>query len=34
MEPHYHQLEFDTRLYLAWRELDAAQGKAPAQSQL
>ena len=20
MEPHYHQLEFDTRLFLAWRE--------------
>jgi len=26
MEPAYHQLEFDTRLYLAWRELDAARG--------
>ncbi|WP_454724205.1 MULTISPECIES: M48 metallopeptidase family protein [Cupriavidus] len=25
MEPAYHQLEFDTRLFLAWRELDAAQ---------
>lgn len=22
MEPHYHQLEFDTRLFLAWRELE------------
>lgn len=22
MEPNYHQLEFDTRLYLAWRELE------------
>ncbi|SOZ57662.1 conserved hypothetical protein; putative metal dependent hydrolase [Cupriavidus taiwanensis] len=27
MEPRYHQLEFDTRLYLAWRELERA---APA----
>ncbi|MCY1289200.1 UTP pyrophosphatase [compost metagenome] len=24
MEPHYHQLEFDTRLWLAWRELGKA----------
>ena len=24
MEPHYHQLEFDTRLWLTARELDAA----------
>ncbi|CAG9186736.1 UTP pyrophosphatase [Cupriavidus pampae] len=27
MEPHYHQLEFDTRLYLAWRELESTQSK-------
>lgn len=25
MEPAYHQLEFDTRLFLAWRELEQAQ---------
>ena len=28
MEPRYHQLEFDTRLFLAWRELDKT-GKTP-----
>lgn len=28
MEPRYHQLEFDTRLFLAWRELEKT-GKAP-----
>ncbi|WER47771.1 M48 family metallopeptidase [Cupriavidus sp. WKF15] len=30
MEPHYHQLEFDTRLFLAWRELGKAAGNASA----
>jgi predicted metal-dependent hydrolase len=24
MEPTYHQLELDTRLFLAWREVQAA----------
>jgi predicted metal-dependent hydrolase len=28
MEPRYHQLEFDTRLFLAWRELEKT-GKTP-----
>ena len=27
MEPRYHQLEFDTRLYLAWREMEKASGR-------
>lgn len=26
MEPRYHQFEFDARLFLAWRELERAQG--------
>ncbi len=25
MEPHYHQLEFDTRLWLTWRDRQAAE---------
>jgi len=36
MEPRYHQLEFDTRLWLAWRELDkagTAAAPAPAITQ-
>ena len=26
MEPRYHQLEFDTRLFLAWREMEKRGG--------
>jgi predicted metal-dependent hydrolase len=26
MEPQYHQLEFDTRLFLAWREMEKSGG--------
>lgn len=36
MEPHYHQLEFDTRLFLAWRELERSSersAESTAQSQ-
>lgn len=34
MEPRYHQLEFDTRLWLAWRELErASHGSVPTSPQ-
>ncbi|MFJ5383215.1 YgjP-like metallopeptidase domain-containing protein [Cupriavidus sp. CER94] len=31
MEPQYHQLEFDTRLFLAWRETDKADSREAAR---
>ncbi|WP_153949173.1 M48 family metallopeptidase [Cupriavidus sp. U2] len=31
MEPQYHQLEFDTRLFLAWRETEKADSREAAR---
>ncbi|PLQ01698.1 M48 family metallopeptidase [Cupriavidus pauculus] len=31
MEPQYHQLEFDTRLFLAWREMEKAGSREAAR---
>ena len=31
MEPQYHQLEFDTRLFLAWRKMEKADSREAAR---